>query len=84
MPVAVRIVAGLTKNKIVLHGLFDSVVPVKVRHDDLLQRQKVFGYSREDIDMIIGVMAKTGYEPTGSMGNDAALAVLSEKTAGPL
>jgi len=67
------------ENKIALHGLFDSVVPVEVNEDSLLRRQKLFGYTREELDMIVGTMAKTGHEPTGSMGNDAALAVLSEK-----
>jgi glutamate synthase domain-containing protein 2/glutamate synthase domain-containing protein 1/glutamate synthase domain-containing protein 3 len=45
----------------------------------LLQRQQVFGYTREDLEMILTPMAMDGKEPTGSMGNDAALAVLSSK-----
>ncbi|MCP3965819.1 MAG: glutamate synthase large subunit, partial [Lentisphaerae bacterium] len=66
------------ENKISLHGLYDSVMPVKVG-ENLLQRQKLFGYTREDVNLIIKAMASLGHEPTGSMGNDAALAVLSEK-----
>lgn len=38
-----------------------------------------FNYSMEDIDKIIREMAATGKEPTGSMGNDVPLAVLSKK-----
>jgi glutamate synthase (NADPH/NADH) large chain len=38
-----------------------------------------FNYSFEDIDRIIRDMAATGKEPTGSMGNDVPLAVLSKK-----
>ncbi|MFN8240127.1 MAG: glutamate synthase large subunit [Bacteroidales bacterium] len=38
-----------------------------------------FNYSNEDIDKIIREMAATGKEPTGSMGNDVPLAVLSRK-----
>jgi glutamate synthase (NADPH) large chain len=38
-----------------------------------------FNYSFEDIDKIIKEMAATGKEPTGSMGNDVPLAVLSKK-----
>ncbi len=38
-----------------------------------------FNYSGEDIEKIIGEMAATGKEPISSMGNDAPLAVLSEK-----
>ncbi len=41
--------------------------------------QKVFGYSREDVDMIIKPMAVDGKEPIGSMGTDVPLAVLSNK-----
>ncbi len=40
---------------------------------------KSFGYSREDIDLIIKPMAEGGKEPIGSMGNDAPAAVLSKK-----
>jgi glutamate synthase domain-containing protein 2/glutamate synthase domain-containing protein 1/glutamate synthase domain-containing protein 3 len=67
------------ENKISLHGLFDSVTPPKIDAPTLLKRQKLFGYTREDVNIILKQMAVTGSEPTGSMGNDAALAVLSEK-----
>lgn len=40
---------------------------------------KTFGYSKEDIDLIIKPMANGGKEPTGSMGNDTPMAVLSDK-----
>ncbi|MBX3179896.1 MAG: glutamate synthase large subunit [Candidatus Hydrogenedentes bacterium] len=45
----------------------------------LLERQQVFGYTREDLEIILAPMAQEGKEPTGSMGNDAALAVLSPR-----
>ena len=45
----------------------------------LLERQQVFGYSQEDLDVILAPMAKDGKEPIGSMGNDAPLAVLSSR-----
>ena len=41
--------------------------------------QRAFGYSREDCATLLAPMATNGEEPTGSMGNDAALAVLSDK-----
>jgi glutamate synthase (NADPH) large chain len=41
--------------------------------------QKLFGFTQEDVETIVEPMAKTGEEPIGSMGNDAALAVLSDK-----
>jgi glutamate synthase (ferredoxin) len=45
----------------------------------LLQRQQAFGYTFEDLNMILGPMGRDGVEPIGSMGNDTPLAVLSEK-----
>ncbi|MBN1300131.1 MAG: glutamate synthase large subunit [Melioribacteraceae bacterium] len=45
----------------------------------LHKKQKVFGYSLEDIKMIIKPMAEDGNEATGSMGADTPLAVLSKR-----
>nr|MBX2862178.1 glutamate synthase subunit alpha [Leptolyngbyaceae cyanobacterium MAG.088] len=45
----------------------------------LLTQQTAFGYTAEDLDMIIQDMAAQGKEPTYCMGNDAPLAVLSNK-----
>ncbi len=45
----------------------------------LLVQQKAFGYTLEDLSIILQPMASTGAEPVGSMGNDAPLAVLSDK-----
>ena len=47
--------------------------------DSLLERQKVFGYTLEDLRIILEPMASSGAEPVGSMGNDTPLAVLSDK-----
>ncbi|MCJ8209856.1 glutamate synthase large subunit [Mucilaginibacter sp. RS28] len=47
--------------------------------DSVFRYQQVFGYSREDIDVIIKPMAIDGKEPVGSMGTDVPLAVLSDK-----
>lgn len=44
-----------------------------------LYQQKVHGYTYEDVAKAIQPMAETGKEPTGSMGNDTPLAVLSNK-----
>src|SRR6187399_3185262 len=43
------------------------------------QRQQVFGYTEEDLKILVGPMAAKGEEPVGSMGSDAAIAVLSER-----
>jgi len=45
----------------------------------LLERQQVFGYTMEDLEMLIIPMAVQGKQPVGSMGNDTPLAVLSNK-----
>jgi glutamate synthase (NADPH/NADH) large chain len=45
----------------------------------LLDRQQAFGYTQEDLKFQLVPMAQAGEEPVGSMGNDAALAVLSKK-----
>jgi len=47
--------------------------------DTLLQRQQAFGYTLEDLKVIMAPMVANGLEPTGSMGTDAALAVLSNR-----
>lgn len=46
---------------------------------ELLRHQVAFGYSAEDLEMIIEAMAAQGKEPTFCMGDDIPLAVLSEK-----
>ena len=45
----------------------------------LLDTQQAFGYSQEDVKFILAPMVNAGEEPTGSMGTDAALPVLSNK-----
>ncbi len=42
-------------------------------------RQRAFGYTDEDLRMILGPMAGNGEEPIGSMGTDTPLACLSDK-----
>src|SRR6185437_5338421 len=46
----------------------------------LLDRQQAFGYTQEDLKIILAPMAEKGEEPVGSMGNDAALPVLSDRS----
>jgi glutamate synthase (NADPH/NADH) large chain len=47
--------------------------------EDLARLQRAFGYSDEDLRLLIAPMAESGKEPVGSMGNDAPLAVLSDQ-----
>src|SRR2546429_1603271 len=51
----------------------------RVDHDTLMVRQHAFGYTVEDLKMIMMPMAVTGQEAIGSMGTDTPLACLSEK-----
>ncbi len=44
------------------------------------RRQRAFGYTQEDLKLILGPMAQRGAEPIGSMGNDAPIAVLSNRS----
>jgi len=53
--------------------------PRVTREEPLRARQLAFGYTQEDLRLIIAPMATRGEEPTASMGNDAALAVLSDR-----
>ncbi|CAG0123939.1 glutamate synthase (NADPH/NADH) large chain [Rhodocyclaceae bacterium] len=48
--------------------------------ESLLDTQQAFGYTQEDLKFILAPMASAGEEATGSMGNDAALPVLSDKS----
>ncbi|MBD2393767.1 glutamate synthase large subunit [Cyanobacterium aponinum FACHB-4101] len=47
--------------------------------NNLVQQQTAFGYTLEDVEMIITAMARDGKEPTFCMGDDIPLAVLSDK-----
>jgi glutamate synthase (NADPH/NADH) large chain len=48
-------------------------------HSSVLRRQRAFGYTEEELRIIIAPMAKSGAEPLGSMGTDSPIAALSEK-----
>ncbi len=61
---------------------FDDLAPAHVTLTGLQPttlRQLAFGYTQEDLRVLIAPMAATGAEPIGSMGNDNALAVLSDR-----
>jgi glutamate synthase (ferredoxin) len=48
-------------------------------HSTVLKRLKAFGYTYEDLRLVLQPMASQGVEPIGSMGDDTPLAVLSDK-----
>ncbi len=53
--------------------------PARTLDEPLRALQLAFGYTQEDLRVLIAPMAKAGEEPIGSMGNDNALAVLSDQ-----
>jgi glutamate synthase domain-containing protein 2/glutamate synthase domain-containing protein 1/glutamate synthase domain-containing protein 3 len=56
-----------------------SRLPIEWDSKTLLRRQRAHGYTREDVRIVIRPMGINGEEAIGSMGNDAPLAVLSDK-----
>ncbi|HEY5367926.1 MAG TPA: glutamate synthase large subunit [Hanamia sp.] len=70
----------LNKYKIRLEELpAPRVMFTHLEHDQIFKYQKAFGYSTEDLQLLISPMALTGKEPIGSMGTDVPLAVLSDE-----
>jgi len=69
----------LDENRIELRGLFDAPKLVQTDPETLVQKLRLFDYTREELKMILLPMALNGQEPVGSMGNDTPLAVLSDK-----
>ena len=53
--------------------------PVRHRGQALATRQQLFGYTEEELRVILAPMARTGGEPLGSMGHDTPVAVLSDR-----
>jgi glutamate synthase (NADPH/NADH) large chain/glutamate synthase (ferredoxin) len=52
---------------------------VTLSDQPLRARQRAFGYTQEDLRVLLEPMARDGAEPVGSMGNDLSLAVLSDQ-----
>jgi len=69
----------LVENRIELRGLFQPSRDGKAEVESPGTLLRAFGYTREDLDMLIAPMARDGQEPVGSMGTDTPLAVLSNK-----
>ena len=49
------------------------------QHASVVRHQRLFGYTNEELRLIIEPMARSGSEPIGSMGSDTPIAVLSER-----
>jgi len=48
-------------------------------HSSVTRRQQVFGYTHEELRILVTPMAKTGLEPIGSMGTDTPIAAISDR-----
>ncbi len=69
----------LAKNAISIDELPEPEHVHQPDHATVLQRQQAFGYTHEDLRLLMLPMAEQGAEAIGSMGTDAALAVLSNR-----
>jgi len=69
----------LERTQIQLEDLPDAAAKGARSNLPLLDRQQAFGYSQEDITILMTPMASTGEEPMGSMGNDTPISALSDK-----
>ena len=68
----------IKENHIPVSGLFSEVVPSSP-DGQTASDQKRFGWTPEDVELILRPMAETGHEPVGAMGNDATLACLRDR-----
>ncbi len=70
----------LERTQIVLEDL--KPVEARATRTDvsLLDRQQAFGYTQEDISILLAPMAVTGEEATGSMGTDTPISAMSDKS----
>src|SRR5471030_2426512 len=69
----------LDRTQIVLEELQQAPTKGQRSNLPLLDRQQAFGYSQEDISILMTPMASTGEEANGSMGNDTPISALSDK-----
>ncbi|MCE0483154.1 MAG: glutamate synthase large subunit [Methylacidiphilales bacterium] len=69
----------LNKNHVLLANLPESRLIPTSDPETLAQRQQAFGYTFEDLKIIMGPMARDGVQPIGSMGTDTPLAVFSKR-----
>ncbi|MGE0564489.1 MAG: glutamate synthase large subunit [Pseudolabrys sp.] len=69
----------LERTQIVLEELPDASNHAPLSNLTLLDRQQTFGYTQEDIKLLMSPMASNGEEAIGSMGNDTPISALSDK-----
>jgi glutamate synthase domain-containing protein 2/glutamate synthase domain-containing protein 1/glutamate synthase domain-containing protein 3 len=71
--------AWIKQNQVTMEQLPEPTRVHGTSHETITTRQRVFGYTEEDIKVILEPMARGGEEPIGSMGVDTPLACLSDR-----
>ena len=69
----------LKENRLKLQGLYNPHTKSSSTEAEVKTKMSLFGYTKEELDLILVPMVKNSQEPIGSMGDDTPLAVLSEK-----
>jgi glutamate synthase (NADPH/NADH) large chain len=69
----------LKRTQLVLEEMPGTANVAPISNLPLLDRQQAFGYTQEDLKMLMTPMASTGEEAVGSMGNDAPISAMSDK-----
>ncbi|HSZ16303.1 MAG TPA: glutamate synthase large subunit, partial [Terracidiphilus sp.] len=69
----------LEEQQVLLEQLPEPSRTIASNPETLLRRQRAFGYSEEDLRILLGPMGAKGEEPIGSMGTDVPLACLSDR-----
>jgi glutamate synthase (NADPH/NADH) large chain len=69
----------LKRTQVVLRELSLAKTKRPRSHVPLLDRQQAFGYTQEDLKLLMSPMAQTGQEAVGSMGNDAPISAMSNR-----
>ncbi len=72
--------AWLNQTQIILENLPPEVAAMPPNKKTRLDRQQAFGYTQEDLKFFLIPMVVSGQDPVGSMGTDASLAVLSNRS----
>ncbi|HEY7055292.1 MAG TPA: glutamate synthase central domain-containing protein, partial [Vicinamibacterales bacterium] len=69
----------LADNLVDIDSLPEAPYLPRHSHESVRRRQHMFGYTQEDLRLLLAPMATDGHEPVGSMGTDTTLAVLSDR-----
>jgi glutamate synthase (NADPH) large chain len=69
----------LKEQQVILDTLPEPSRVIASNPETLLRRQRAYGYSEEDLRILLGPMGSRGEEPVGSMGTDTPLACLSAR-----